>query len=56
MVEEKHEEKHEESLAQKKHICSVCAKPSDMVICHACEDMLRAEALDKKRDMEKHSK
>ncbi len=48
------EEKREESKAVKKHICSVCAKPSETVICHACEDKLRAEALEKKRDVEKH--
>jgi recombinational DNA repair protein RecR len=46
------EKKKEESIAIKKHICSVCARPSDTVICHACEDRLRAEALEKKRDEE----
>lgn len=48
------EEKREESLAEKKHICSVCARPSDTLICHACEDKLRADALEKKRDVGKH--
>ncbi len=49
------EEKREESLAEKKHICSVCAKPSDTLICHACEDRLRAEALEKQQDKGKHN-
>jgi hypothetical protein len=46
------EDNKEVSKAVKQHICSVCAKPSQTVICHACEDRLRAEALEKKRDEE----
>lgn len=46
------EEKKEESKAEKKHICSVCARPSETIICHACEDKLRADALEKKREEE----
>ncbi|MBI5343866.1 MAG: hypothetical protein HZB21_04600 [Deltaproteobacteria bacterium] len=45
-----------ESKAQKKHICSICARPSDTVICHACEEKIRGEALEKKHDMEKAGK
>lgn len=42
-----------EEKKEKKHVCSVCGRESDLIICHACEDKLRAEALDKKRDVEK---
>ena len=45
---EKKEEKKE-----KKHVCSVCGKPSDSVICHLCEDRIRAEAIEKKHEIEK---
>jgi hypothetical protein len=48
------EDSKKESIAVKKHICSVCARPSDTVICNACEDRLRAEALEKTMDKGKH--
>ena len=37
----------------KKHVCSICARPSDTVICHACEDRIRGEAVEKKHDIDK---
>jgi hypothetical protein len=36
-----------------KHVCAVCGKKSRATICHACEDRLRGEALEHKRDVEK---
>ncbi|MEK7881069.1 MAG: hypothetical protein AAB210_04140 [Deltaproteobacteria bacterium] len=48
---EKKEEKKE-----KKHVCSVCGRPSDAVICHICEDRIRGEAIEKKREIEKAGK
>ena len=48
--------KAEDSAAVKKHICTVCGKHSDTVICHACEDKLRGEALERKIDVERHGK
>ncbi len=48
--------KAEDSAAVKKHICTICGKHSDTVICHACEDKLRGEALDQKRGVEKGGK
>jgi recombinational DNA repair protein RecR len=48
------EEKKKEE--EKKHRCSICGKPSDTLICHACEDKIRAEALEKKHDIEKAGK
>ncbi|MBI1911136.1 MAG: hypothetical protein HYS21_03965 [Deltaproteobacteria bacterium] len=45
------EEKKKEQ--EKKHVCSVCGKPSDMTICHACEDRIRGEAVEKKHEAEK---
>jgi recombinational DNA repair protein RecR len=53
------EETKEEGKVEAKempHVCSVCARPSKTVICHACEDKLRAEALEHKLDAEKHGK
>ena len=38
---------------EKKHVCSICGRPSDTVICHACEDKIRGEAVEKKHDIEK---
>ena len=37
----------------KKHNCSICGRESDVLICHACEDKLRGEALEKKKGVEK---
>ncbi len=38
---------------KKKHVCSICGKPSETTICHACEDKIRGEALEKKHDIDK---
>lgn len=45
-----------ESKAKEKHCCSVCAKPSDTIICQKCEEKIRGEAVDKKRGVEKAGK
>ncbi|MBI5560629.1 MAG: hypothetical protein HY883_05085 [Deltaproteobacteria bacterium] len=47
------EEKKADEKTGKKHLCLVCARPSDTVICHACEDRIRGEVIDKKREAEK---
>ncbi len=52
-MEDKKEETKDEKKEEKKHYCSICGRPSDTIICHACEDKVRAEALDKKHDVEK---
>lgn len=46
-------EKEEKEAKEKKHVCSICGRLSDLVICHACEDKIRGEALDKKHDIDK---
>ncbi len=38
---------------KKEHHCSVCGKLNPATICHACEDKIRAEAAEHKRDIEK---
>ncbi len=38
---------------EKKHVCSICSRPSDTIICHACEDKIRGEALEHKHDIDK---
>ncbi len=45
-----------EKKTEKKPVCTMCGKPSESVICHSCEDRLRAEALEHKRDVEKAGK
>lgn len=47
------EKKPETKKPQKPHYCSVCGKLSDDVICHACEEKIRGEALEKKHDIDK---
>ena len=47
------EEKKEAPKGEKKHVCSVCARPSETVICHACEDKIRGETLEHKHDIDK---
>lgn len=37
----------------KKHVCSVCARPSDTAICHTCEEKIRGEALEKRHEIGK---
>jgi len=39
--------------AEKKHVCSICARPSELTICHACEDKIRGEAIEKKHEIDK---
>jgi len=38
---------------QKAKKCTMCGKPSEQVICPACSDKLRGEALGKKKKEEK---
>ncbi len=51
MTEEK--EKKQEEAAEEEHHCSICGKVSPATICHACEDKIRGEAMEHKRDIEK---
>ena len=39
--------------AAKEHHCSICGKVNPATICHACEDKVRAEAAEHKRDIER---
>lgn len=38
------------------HVCSICGEPSDLTICHKCEDRVRGEALEQKKKVEKAGK
>ncbi len=51
-MEEK-KEKEEKAGKEKKHVCSICGKPSDTVICQACEDRIRGEALEHRHEVDK---
>ncbi len=46
------ENKGEQKEAKKEHHCSICGKPSELTICHACEDKIRGEAVEQKHDVE----
>ena len=41
---------------KKEHVCMICGKKSDATICHACEEKIRGEALEKKKGVEKAGK
>ncbi len=43
----------EKDKQEKPHVCSICGRPSDATICHACEDKIRGEAVEKKHDINK---
>ncbi len=47
------QEKGKKAEKEKKHTCSICGRPSETVICHACEDKIRGEALEHKHEIDK---
>jgi len=47
MAEDKKDKKKEE---EKPLRCHICGKPSEASICHACEDRIRGEAVEKRKD------
>jgi hypothetical protein len=36
-----------------KHVCTICAQPSEKTICDACADKIRSDALARKKHEEK---
>ena len=36
-----------------RHVCNVCGKPSEDIICEACSIWVRADALERKRHEDK---
>ncbi len=48
---DKKQEKEKEK--EKHHVCTMCGRPSETTICHACEDKIRGEAVEKKHEIEK---
>jgi hypothetical protein len=40
-------------MSEKKKVCMICGKPSEVSICDACKAQIQGEALDKKRKIEK---
>ncbi len=51
--EKKEDEKQEPETCKKEHHCSVCGKLSPATICQPCEEKIRGEAMEHKRDIEK---
>jgi hypothetical protein len=40
-------------MSERKKVCMICGKPSEVSICDACKAQIQGEALDKKRKIEK---
>jgi hypothetical protein len=40
-------------MSEKKKVCMICGKPSEVSICDACKAQIQGEAIDKKKKMEK---
>ncbi len=40
-------------MSDKKKVCMVCGKPSEVSICDTCKAQIQGEALDKKQEVEK---
>jgi hypothetical protein len=40
-------------MAEKKKVCMVCGKPSEVSICDSCKAQIQGEALDKKQKIER---
>jgi predicted amidophosphoribosyltransferase len=49
----KTEEQKGEKSQEKPHVCSMCARPSDSVICPRCEAKVRGEVLEHHKDVNK---
>ncbi len=47
------EEKKDEEGKEKPHVCSMCARPSDTVICLRCEAKVRGEVLEHNKEISK---
>ena len=43
-------------MAEKKKVCMICAKPSELTICEQCKSNIQGEALDSKSKIEKKVK
>jgi hypothetical protein len=40
-------------MSEKKKVCMICGKPSDVSICDTCKAQIQGEALDKKQKIDK---
>jgi hypothetical protein len=40
-------------MSEKKKVCMICGKPSEVTICDSCKAQIQGEAIDKKEKMEK---
>ena len=40
-------------MSERKKVCMICGKPSDVSICDSCKAQIQGEALDKKQKIEK---
>jgi len=52
MGEDKGKEEKQEGKKHE-HVCTICGKPSPQTICHACEDKVRGEMLDRQHGVNK---
>ncbi len=40
-------------MSEKKRVCMICGKPSEVSICDACKAQIQGEAIDKKQKIER---
>ncbi len=40
-------------MAEKKKVCMICGKPSEVSICDSCKAQIQGEAIDKKQRIER---
>jgi hypothetical protein len=46
----------EKTKAGKSKTCMICGQPSNDAICESCKDKIRAEAIEKKQEIEKEGR
>ncbi len=40
-------------MSEKKRVCMICGKPSEVSICDSCKAQIQGEAIDKKQKIER---
>jgi hypothetical protein len=41
------------NMSEKKKVCMICGKPSEVSICDSCKAQIQGEAIDKKQKIDK---
>lgn len=43
-------------MSEKKKVCMICGKPSELSICDSCKAQIQGEAIDKKQKIEREAR